>query len=262
MADAGFWLLGDGEVVMTQDGQSELLAALDAMRIEPAGAVLTFSQRLARENDWTIDFSDRVFAEYKRFLFLAITCEHAVTPSDEVDQAWHLHLTYSRHYWEILCGAILKHPLHHGPTEGGHQEDKRYFSQYSRTLEGYITAFGRNPPKDIWPAPDIRFGLQYRRIREGQYWMLPKKAVYAGALLLTLAACTENKVVVGFSIFFGIIAFVAIMAILENASTKKRKKDKNGNGCSGASGCSSISSDSSSSSESSGCGSGCGGCGS
>ena len=89
----------------------------------------------------------------KRFCFLAATVDHQVTPSDAIDQAWHLHLTYSRDYWERFCPAVLGRPLHHGPTAGGSAEQHRYFEQYAATLKSYEQAFGAPPPADLW-LPD------------------------------------------------------------------------------------------------------------
>jgi hypothetical protein len=83
---------------------------------------LTFTRRLARENNWSPDFSRRVVDEYRRFLFLALRAGHPVTPSDEIDQAWHLHLVYTRSYWEELCRDILGRPLHHGPNGAAPQK--------------------------------------------------------------------------------------------------------------------------------------------
>lgn len=51
-------------------------------------------------------------------MYLAVRANHPVTPSDEVDQAWHLHLTYSRSYWDEFCGAVLEEVVHHDPTRG------------------------------------------------------------------------------------------------------------------------------------------------
>jgi hypothetical protein len=48
-------------------------------------AEFSFSQRLARDNGWSVAFAQRVALEYKKFLYLAATCGHPVTPSDEVD---------------------------------------------------------------------------------------------------------------------------------------------------------------------------------
>ena len=79
--------------------------------------VLSFSQRLARENGWTHHFAKRVVEEYKRFMFLAVATGHPVTPSEQVDQAWHLHLVYTGSYWKDFCGNVLGQPVHHGPTQ-------------------------------------------------------------------------------------------------------------------------------------------------
>ena len=108
--------------------------ALSHYTIGPEDAELSFAARLARENGWTGAEAERVIEEYKRFCFLAVTAEHPVTPSDQVDQAWHLHLTYSRDYWERFCPEVLGRALHHGPTAGGRAEGHRYFTQYAETV--------------------------------------------------------------------------------------------------------------------------------
>ena len=77
---------------------------------DPKTAALTFADRLARENGWSAAKAARVVDEYRRFCFLAATAGHEVTPSDAVDQAWHLHLTYSRDYWERFCPEVLGRP--------------------------------------------------------------------------------------------------------------------------------------------------------
>lgn len=92
---------------------------LAAHDIGPAEASLSFAARLARENRWREAHADAVIHEYKRFCYLACTAGHEVTPSDAVDQVWHLHLTYSRDYWEVFCPEVLQADLHHGPTAGG-----------------------------------------------------------------------------------------------------------------------------------------------
>ena len=75
----------------------------------------TFSARLARENGWTENFSNKVIEEYRKFLFLATISQQPVTPSDEIDQAWHLHMTFTQHYWDYVCAEILQISLHHDP---------------------------------------------------------------------------------------------------------------------------------------------------
>ena len=125
--------------------------ALSHYSIGPEGAALTFTDRLARENGWSAAQAARVVDEYKRFCFLAATGDEEMTPSDAVDQAWHLHLTYSRDYWERFCPDVLGRPLHHGPTAGGAAARHVYFEQYARTLQRYEQVFGQNAPADLWP---------------------------------------------------------------------------------------------------------------
>lgn len=145
--------------------QSALGARLEALDLDGAAA-LPFSRRLARDNGWPPVFARRVVLEYKKFVHLAATCSHPVTPSDEVDRAWHLHLVYTRSYWNELCGGILGFQLHHGPTQGGAAEGQKFGDWYTRTLVSYQAAFGAAPPPDIWPPAAKRFGEapHYRRV--------------------------------------------------------------------------------------------------
>ena len=138
---------------------TDLWQRLAAYEIGPPDASLTFAARLARENRWSAAFTERVIREYKRFCWLAVMAGHEVTPSDAVDQAWHLHLTYSRDYWERFCPDVLGTPLHHGPTAGGQVERTRYYDQYARTLQSYEEHFGAVPPADIWAPAARRFGV-------------------------------------------------------------------------------------------------------
>jgi hypothetical protein len=139
-----------------------LWARLLAFNFDETGDALTFTQRLARENGWNLGFARRVVEEYRRFLYLALRAGHSVTPSDEVDQAWHLHLVYSRSYWDELCAQVLQHRLHHGPTRGGQAEDDRFLDAYEATRTSYRRCFGSEPPADIWPEPEVRFTPQAR----------------------------------------------------------------------------------------------------
>ncbi|MFM8579143.1 MAG: TIGR04222 domain-containing membrane protein [Planctomycetaceae bacterium] len=156
--------------------QQGLWERIVAHRLDDSIARLTFTARLARENGWTIGHALRVVHEYRRFIFLARTAAHQVTPSEEVDQAWHLHLVYTRDYWDILCHDVLGGPLHHGPTRGGAHECDRFDDQYRRTLSTYAEVFDETPPADIWPPAERRFGidLEWRRVNLSRHWVIPK----------------------------------------------------------------------------------------
>lgn len=149
---------------------------LQSYQFDDPDAELTFTERLARENGWKPDYAARVVEEYKRFCYLAIRAGHDVTPSDAVDQAWHLHLTYSSEYWDRFCPEVLGEPLHHGPTKGGGDEALRYWEQYEKTLEAYENLSGEPPPADIWPSPQERFVdvSAMRRVNTANHWVIPK----------------------------------------------------------------------------------------
>ena len=83
--------------------------------------------------------------EYGRFCLLGMAGAGPMTPSEEVDEVWHLHLAYSRDYWDAWYGRVLGRALHHDPTIGGPQEQARYTAQYAHTLAAYEPFFGSRP---------------------------------------------------------------------------------------------------------------------
>src|SRR5262245_968562 len=144
---------------------AELYQRIVGFSFDEAGAVQTFTQRLARENGWALAHAVRVVAEYRKFVFLAMVAGHPVSPSDAVDQAWHLHLTFTESYWNHFCPEVLGRPLHHGPAMGGPVESAKVREWYCSTLECYRTFFGEAPPADIWPRPGVRFGDDLHFVR-------------------------------------------------------------------------------------------------
>lgn len=157
--------------------------------IGPENAALSFAARLARENGWSAAHAARVIDEYKKFAFLAVTGDCEVTPSDAVDQAWHLHLTYTRDYWERFCPEVLGKALHHGPTAGGTAERGRFFHQYADTLKRYEAVFGPLPA-DLWPSAQQRLieDPRARRVHPRDAIMISRKAVRRAMVALLMAA--------------------------------------------------------------------------
>jgi hypothetical protein len=141
---------------------------ISSFDIDGGDAELTFAKRLARENGWTVHFSERVVDEYKRFIFLCMTAGHKCTPSDEVDQAWHLHLVYTESYWTTMCGEILKKPLHHGPTKGGVAEDDKFVDWYEKTKQIIAIFLKRSPRRTFGQARKIG-----SKTEAGNEWTLP-----------------------------------------------------------------------------------------
>lgn len=144
------------------------------------GTAFTLEHRLARENGWSLAFARRVLHEYRRFLLLSAVAGHPISPSDPVDQAWHLHLTYTRSYWQRLCHETLGFPLHHEPTRGGPGESSKFKDWYARTLASYQRIFGERPPPDLWPPPTpargtpITHAPRHRRVDLVRHWLIPR----------------------------------------------------------------------------------------
>ncbi|UAB77371.1 hypothetical protein INR77_11195 [Erythrobacter sp. SCSIO 43205] len=169
---------------MSALADTDLWRRLEGYTIGPVDAEFTFAARLARENRWTVEHAEAVIHEYKRFCYLACTAEHEVTPSDAVDQVWHLHLTFSREYWGEFCPTVLGMDLHHGPTAGGTVERTRYYDQYAQTFRSYERTFGEPPPADIWPSAGRRFGVDPKslRINPHDVMILDRRLAILGAV--------------------------------------------------------------------------------
>jgi uncharacterized protein (TIGR04222 family) len=177
--------------------QRELWIRLEAFGFDEPGTALTFTRRLARENGWTHFFAERVVTEYRRFVFLSMEAGHPVSPSEEVDQAWHLHLTYTQSYWQHLCAEVLGRRLHHNPTKGGADEAAKFDGQYQRTLDSYRRLFGKEPPADIWmPAGGRKHakGGSHRWVDTKRYWVMPKWIVWSavGSCGASMVAATVS----------------------------------------------------------------------
>lgn len=156
--------------------QSELnlLEKLMSFELDDSNSSFTFSDRLARENDWSLEYSIRAIHEYKRFIYLIIISKEPLTPSDEIDQVWHLHLLYTQSYWKDMCRDLLKTEIHHGPTKGIEERDG-FKDAYQNTLSLYKKVFDEEAPKDIWPDGTKRFSsIHFSRVNRHKYWLLPK----------------------------------------------------------------------------------------
>ncbi len=178
-------------------------------------AARPFSARLAHEQRWSEPFAARAIEEYRRFVLLAMTSERPVCPSDEVDEVWHLHLLYTRSYWQRFCGETLGRPLHHEPSRGGVGELAKHRAMYAATLDAYRETFGEEPPADLWPSIDRRFAGARRGV--DRWWSSwhslvarfrrRRAAVIGAAALLPLLGIGP---VVGFAPSIGIGPVAAI----------------------------------------------------
>lgn len=156
------------------EAERQRWTAVQRFELDDHAAALTFSDRLARENGWSKAFALRAIEEYKKFMFLIAINEAPLTPSDEVDQVWHLHLLYTRSYWKEFA-LILQKEIHHGPTKGGSAQRDQFTDWYNETLQRYRDTFQREPPADLWPPATVRFrAANFQRVDLQKYWIIKK----------------------------------------------------------------------------------------
>lgn len=201
---------------MTAIANDELWINLRAFEIDESGG---FQERLAREQGWTSEYAGRVIDEYRRFLFLCCRAGHEVTPSTAVDEAWHLHLIYTRSYWVRLCAGVLPRPLHHDPGRGIPADESRFRDQYRRTLESYRHWFGE-PPADIWRTTPVAAVPNSSIDESSRSRWARAAAIPAGcAVIGTLAGCSSGFstlacVFIGFVLTAGIVVAVLAFSLL------------------------------------------------
>jgi hypothetical protein len=221
-----------------------LWSRIEAFSLDEPAVAFPFSARLARENGWNKAYTQRVIEEYKRFVLLAMIAGHPVTPSVAVDEAWHLHLTYTRSYWDAFCAQVLQRPLHHDPTRGGTAEGEKFVDWYSKTMDSYTAIFGQAPPTDIWPDAATRFAPPPRNpaARSDTHWVIPKPRVPQQVLLvlallslLFIPGCTGQGLSGPWLLMGGATLLIVIVAVMANIATRSARKGANngGSGCGG-----------------------------
>ncbi len=154
--------------------ERDLYARIQAFAFDEGEPELSFAGRLSKDNGWSKLYSLRVIEEYRKFAFLMAAAGHMAVTSDQVDQAWHQHLQYTRS-WSNFCRNVMRQSIDHDPTRGGNAETERFRDLYEQTLESYREFFGE-PPEDIWPGSAVRFGrdLHYRRVNTDINFVIPR----------------------------------------------------------------------------------------
>lgn len=164
----------------------------------------SFIKRLARENCWTMEAAHAAVLEYRRFCYLQRLSATGLTPSHAVDQVWHLHLLYTRDYWQHFCAKVLGRELHHVPSVESAADGALFREQYAQTLAQYEQEFGI-PNVQWWPSLQDTFAAsnwQWRNIvaQPPKRWFsavrvsqslrryLPITLLVLGALLMSLSA--------------------------------------------------------------------------
>lgn len=229
---------------------------LQGFSLDHPNAIFPFSKKLAKEENWTLEFTHKAIEEYKKFVYLCCISPNGASPSEVVDKVWHLHLIYTQNYWEVFCPKILKQNLHHHPSQGGFEEKNKHQNWFAETLENYKEIFSQEPPEDIWNNDDKKSAPQ-------KSWKKSFKLFYFILLLLLVYSCSEAGSSGIFTLFMTVIigSFLSIMIFSSSfGESGNRGKNNSNNNSDGSSGGGS-SCDGSSCGGGGGCGGGCGGCG-
>lgn len=221
--------------------------------LDAAGVLFPFSRKLAKANNWDTGFTAEAITEYKKFAYLCCILPQGASPSYIVDQVWHMHLIYTRNYWELFCEKILQRKLHHHPSTGGTAECQKHDNWQEDTLEQYRHIFGEEPPPHIWTSPP-----RPKHPTRAFFQRLFRKSLIPLPLILlsiSLSGCGGGNIAL-FSLGI-LVLFGSLFSHAGRQPGQQKKNDGNvgsssdgggGGGCSSG-GCGS------------GCGGGCGGCG-
>ncbi|HHB81191.1 MAG TPA: hypothetical protein ENK83_05520 [Aliiroseovarius sp.] len=175
-----------------------------------------FIAKLMQSQSWSPAQARRAIEEYRRFLYLTQVMDSEATPSEPVDAVWHLHMTYTRDYWDRLCKGVLARALHHLPG-GGEAEMPRFRAQYAETKRWYALEFGEEPPLAFWPGPHAHMGRKVARICAGLSALFV--VLYAALYAVPSIAGTRLHSAVGWG---GLVAILAGLFVWEQTNKKRR----------------------------------------
>lgn len=233
---------------------------LQHLSLDHPDADFPFSKKLAEQENWTEDFTEKAIEEYKKFIYLCCTLPTGASPGETIDRVWHLHLTYTQHYWEEFCPEILHRKLHHHPSGGGKDETERHRKWFEETVKSYQEIFRQPPPEEIWQPL-------------GKNIPAKKKLQFTGKLVLAILILPVvlygflNEYMGLIACFSGIAIMFIIVGIIRRYGNNANSSTNGSSGiffftCGGDSSCDDGGSSSGcGSSCGSSCGGGCGGCG-
>lgn len=208
---------------MNKLSQQELWEKIQNFNFDDQNSSYPFSKKLATENNWSISFTQKAIAEYKKFIFLCCISPSGASPSDIVDKVWHLHLTYTKNYWDDFCRNTLQQEIHHHPGKGGTDEKNKHASWHTETLVLYESVFKSRPPADIWPSPAGTTGSIEDLVYDTTFF---KRVFLAFVIAVFLFCCATDLFRTkgpDFLLYYAIICIAGLVAIW---FTQKHKEER------------------------------------
>ena len=95
--------------------------------------------------------AELLIAEYKKFLIMSVICNFPIAPSGYVDEAWHLHMLFTKEYIDF-SKKVGKAVILHVPLINDAIEEKQNLKDfYKQTIEAYMEIFGGSVDQSFWP---------------------------------------------------------------------------------------------------------------
>ncbi len=106
-------------------------------------SVINYAQK---EYGWEPSFAGKVVYEYKRFMYLK-SKDPNCSPSDHIDQFWHVHILYTESYARFCMENFGKF-IHHNPDMSLDQKARK--ERIGRTIKLYMLTYPSITYPEIW----------------------------------------------------------------------------------------------------------------
>ena len=165
---------------------SELYNRVETFKVDDGSAPKSFLKRLQKSEGWSPEFTEQAMREYLRFIYLATISAAGVSPSQVVDEVWHLHLTFTRSYWNDLCKDLLDKQIHHEPGSGLPGETFR--DAFAETIALYSAEFDEPAPTEIWHEQPKTMAPAPMKRKKPRFWLIAAPIATIFAIVAILGA--------------------------------------------------------------------------
>lgn len=97
--------------------------------------------------------AERAITNFKRFFFLCGVEDAPIVPTEEVDQVWHEYLLFTTEYHNT-CQTLFNRFIHHEPSMGTAEENRKLHRAAERTKRLYVKHFGEGVLGSIYRAAE------------------------------------------------------------------------------------------------------------
>lgn len=114
-----------------------------AMAYQNSGLIARFAKR----HKVTLEETQRLFEETKKFLVICGAMKVSCSPSDKLDEMWHHFILHTKDY-QMFCDNFIGRFIHHNPTETPFVGARKQMIEFAEKTFGSID-------RSIWPDASI-----------------------------------------------------------------------------------------------------------